>query len=71
MTTIPTLNCVYPDLVLKLLTSWHTVRFFQFLVMTLTDLCAIYHQPQELTPKPLAKVRDQNRGKHYFNEIIY
>ena len=31
MKTLPTLNCVYPDLVLKLLTSWPTVRFLRFL----------------------------------------
>ena len=41
-------------LVLKLLTSWPMVRFFQFLVILMTSvttLGAIYHQPQELTPR--------------------
>ena len=30
MKTLPTLNCVYPDLVLRLLPSWPTVSFFQY-----------------------------------------
>ena len=29
--TIPNQICAYPDLVLKLLTGWPVVRFFQFL----------------------------------------
>ena len=37
MKTLPTPNCVYPNLVLELLTSWPTVRSFQFIM--LTDQC--------------------------------
>ena len=67
MKTLPTLNCVYPDLVLNLLTRWPTVRIFQFYDSDwpecITTLGAIYHQPQVLTPIHITNDRDQNREK--------
>ena len=61
MKTIPILNCVYPDLVLKLLTGWPNSEIFPVSWLTsVTALSAIYHQPQELTPRHLPKDKDQN-----------
>ena len=70
MKTLSTLNCAYHALVLKILTSWPTVRLFQ--LMILTDQCdrplvPIYHQPQELTRRHKAR---PEQGKAFFNEII-